>query len=109
MESAHNSVHKMEPSDYYDKNFTIMAQLHFHNQAHGLRELVHNTVAGSPFVVSRNLNVEVEQSEVTLRGCVPSFHQKQLAQESIKHIEGIGEIRNELTVVQVPRLQSAFA
>ena len=85
-----------------------MAQLHFHDQAHGLRELIHNTVAGSPFVSSRNLSIEVEQSQVTLRGDVPSFHQKQLAQEAIRHLDGVDEICNELTVVQMRHLQDVL-
>ncbi len=80
-----------------------MVQKHQIDPPHNLKELVHNRLAGSPFITSRSLAVDVETNSVTLRGYVPSYYQKQLAQESIRDIEGIEKIQNKLEVVISPR------
>jgi osmotically-inducible protein OsmY len=52
----------------------------------------------NPYVSRRDLRFETHQGRVTLRGIVHSYFQKQMAQESLRHIEGIDEIENELEV-----------
>ena len=79
-----------------------MVQQFYIDQPHSLRELVHNRLAGNPFVISRSLTINVNEDEVTLRGYVPTYYQKQLAQESIRNIEGVRTIHNELEVIDSP-------
>jgi len=52
----------------------------------------------NPHVPGRNLRFETESGRVTLRGVVHTYFQKQMAQEAVRHIDGIDEIRNELEV-----------
>lgn len=46
----------------------------------------------------RNVRVEESQGHVTLKGRVPSYYLKQLAQSIAVSVRGVDEIRNELTV-----------
>jgi osmotically-inducible protein OsmY len=45
--------------------------------------------------------LEAEQGRVILRGKVRSYYQKQMAQEAIRHVDGVSEISNELEVLPV--------
>lgn len=52
----------------------------------------------NPYLNNRNLRFETEQGRVTLRGVVKTYFQKQMAQEAIRHVDGVSEIANELEV-----------
>lgn len=52
----------------------------------------------NPRLARRNLRFETEQGCVTLRGVVRTYYEKQIAQETLRHIEGIDRICNELEV-----------
>jgi osmotically-inducible protein OsmY len=52
----------------------------------------------NPYLTHRDLRFETQQGRVTLRGVVKSYFQKQMAQEALRHVEGIDEIANELEV-----------
>jgi len=52
----------------------------------------------NPHVRKRNLRFETDQGRVILRGVVGTYYQKQMAQEALRHIDGIHEIANELEV-----------
>jgi osmotically-inducible protein OsmY len=56
----------------------------------------------SPYLQRGILRFETAQGRVTLRGVVPSYFQKQMAQEALRRIDGIEEIANELEVVPRP-------
>ncbi|GAB4159332.1 MAG: hypothetical protein Tsb009_36600 [Planctomycetaceae bacterium] len=57
----------------------------------------------SPHFLGRRLNVELKgDDEVILTGFVETYYQKQLAQESLREIEGLGRIHNELEVRAFP-------
>lgn len=55
----------------------------------------------SPYLGRGVLRFETAQGRVTLRGVVPSYFQKQMAQEALRRIDGIDEIANELEVQSV--------
>jgi osmotically-inducible protein OsmY len=63
-----------------------------------LVDKVHGALKGNPYFSGRSLRFETELGRVTLRGVVRSFFQKQMAQEALRHVEGIDEIQNELEV-----------
>ncbi|NLE36737.1 MAG: BON domain-containing protein [Pirellulaceae bacterium] len=48
----------------------------------------------------RRLHLEAERGRITLRGVVRSYYQKQMAQEAVRHVDGVDEITNELEVCQ---------
>ncbi len=52
----------------------------------------------SPYIARRNLRFETSAGRVILRGVVSTYFQKQMAQEAIRHIDGVDEIANELEV-----------
>jgi osmotically-inducible protein OsmY len=55
----------------------------------------------SPYIARRNLRFETVAGRVTLRGIVHSYFQKQMAQEALRHVDGVAEIANELEVCWV--------
>jgi len=63
-----------------------------------LDDQVLTALSRNPYLVGRKLRFETEQGRVTLRGVVRSYFQKQMAQESLRRIEGVAEIHNELEV-----------
>jgi osmotically-inducible protein OsmY len=52
----------------------------------------------SPYLNGRRISVECHQGEVILRGTVPSYYHKQMAQEAVRSISEVGAIRNRLVV-----------
>lgn len=65
---------------------------------HALDDQVHSALRRNPHLLGRSLRFETESGRVTLRGVVRSYFQKQMAQEALRHVEGIHEIYNELEV-----------
>lgn len=66
-----------------------------------LREIVATTLSRSSYLAGKNLRFEVHEDGVVLRGIVRSYYQKQLAQESVRTIDGVSRITNEIEVVSV--------
>lgn len=76
-----------------------MSQLATLDGSHELKDRVRRTLARNPYFNGRDLRIEVQQSDVILRGAVKSYYHKQVAQESLRAIDGLGCIRNELDVI----------
>lgn len=66
--------------------------------AASLDELVKTALGSSPYVSRCKLRFETKEGRVTLRGAVGSYFHKQMAQESLRKVEGIDEIENLLEV-----------
>lgn len=63
-----------------------------------LEDHVQNVIDHNPYLSRRKLQCEAADGHVVLRGQVQSYYQKQMAQESLKKIEGILSINNCLEV-----------
>ena len=63
-----------------------------------LQEEVIEELAFDPRVNSDDIAVTVKEGIITLRGTVPSFHQKWEAEDAVKRIRGVRGIANELAV-----------
>ena len=63
-----------------------------------LNDKVFTALAANPHFSKRNLHFQTEHGRVTLRGSVRSYFQKQMAQEALRHVEGVHQIHNELVV-----------
>jgi osmotically-inducible protein OsmY len=63
-----------------------------------LDERIISALENNPYLNRRNLRFETHEGRVILRGEVSTFFQKQMAQESLRQVEGIDEIANELEV-----------
>jgi len=51
-----------------------------------------------PHVNRRHISCECHQGVLLLRGELPSFYEKQVAQEAVKGVEGIAGIVNDIEV-----------
>lgn len=68
---------------------------------HALGDLVARRLDDSRCWWSRDVEARVDDDgEVWLTGQVRSYYQKQVAQESLRNLQGIRRIRNELCVVR---------
>lgn len=65
-----------------------------------LKKQIHMALNKSPHIPVQSLRFETDSGRVILSGYVPSWYQKQMAQEALRSVEGIAEIQNELRVVQ---------
>jgi osmotically-inducible protein OsmY len=51
-----------------------------------------------PHLVRQRVYIEREQDRIVLRGTVDSYYHKQMVQETVRKIDGIGAIRNLIEV-----------
>jgi osmotically-inducible protein OsmY len=63
-----------------------------------LDEQVSALLAKSPYASTRRLRIETQAGKVVLRGVVPSYYQKQMAQEAVRRLSGVSEVDNQLEV-----------
>lgn len=61
----------------------------------------------SPYLPLREVHCECGGGVLRLWGSLPSYYLKQLAQETVKGLEGVGEIINQIEVLARPCGQSA--
>lgn len=70
-------------------------------------ELMHrvdSAIRQNPHLNGHQVFCQHEQGIVVLHGRVKSFFQKQMAQEALKHLEGVEKVINELEVEWMSRL-----
>ena len=77
--------------------------LHDAHDSRDLRDRIHLVLSRAPHLFGRPIQVEVVDREVLLTGTVRSYFQKQMAQESLRHVLGLGAIRNQLAVMAKTR------
>uniref|UniRef100_A0A7C4LJV6 BON domain-containing protein n=1 Tax=Schlesneria paludicola TaxID=360056 RepID=A0A7C4LJV6_9PLAN len=76
-----------------------MAPQYFHHPAHELAELVRQRLSLPGCAWSRGVRANIhDDGVVVLTGRVRSYYHKQLAQEALRRLTGIGRIHNELCV-----------
>jgi len=60
--------------------------------------LISTAIEKNPHLRKRKLRFEAQEGRVVLRGTVNSYYQKQMAQESLRRLEGVNQIENHLEV-----------
>jgi hypothetical protein len=63
-----------------------------------LRDRVKQFLASQHFVSFRKLEVIVSGDSVVLHGCVPTFHERQLAVALCQHVTGVHQVVDQLIV-----------
>ena len=63
-----------------------------------LEDDVRTAIRENPHLQRRTLHLETQGGRVTLRGVVNSYYQKQMAQESLRRVDGVEQIENQLEV-----------
>jgi osmotically-inducible protein OsmY len=64
-----------------------------------LAEIARGRLRNSPHVSLRTLSCDLEGGGLVLRGRLPGFHHKQLAQETVRRLAAVRQIINETEVV----------
>jgi hypothetical protein len=67
-----------------------------------IAEIARSTLRRSSYFELRDVSCDFSGGTLTLRGRVPSYHLKQLAQASVAEVPGVVEIDNRVEVV-MPR------
>jgi len=58
---------------------------------------------GNAYLALKYVSCECRDGVLTLRGCVPSYYLKQVAQAAVAAIDGVSRIKNEIEVAVPPR------
>ena len=63
-----------------------------------LAERVDSAILGNPHLMGLTVRIETRAGRVVLNGVVPSYYQKQIAQEVVRTVEGVKQVDNQLRV-----------
>jgi osmotically-inducible protein OsmY len=69
----------------------------------GIEESVECRLRGSPYLALRDVGCAYRDGVLTLRGCLPTYYLKQMAQEVSAVVEGVRSIANEIEVIGTRR------
>ena len=64
-----------------------------------LQELAERCLRSNPYLALKNLSCDCQEGVLVLRGCLPSYYLKQVAQEVVARLEGVQAIDNQIQVV----------
>lgn len=62
-------------------------------------DLIEQHLRHNSYLALSNLSCDDHEGVLVLRGRLPSYFLKQMAQEFVAHIEGVGRIDNQIEVV----------
>jgi osmotically-inducible protein OsmY len=63
-----------------------------------VQQQINKALASRGSVPLRQVRVDLHEGLVILRGSVSRYYDKQLAQELVKHIDGVEKLKNEIVV-----------
>jgi osmotically-inducible protein OsmY len=64
-----------------------------------IKDLAERCLHSNPYLALKNIHCDYLDGVLFLRGCLPSYYLKQLAQEVVGGMEGVGRIDNQIQVV----------
>jgi len=64
-----------------------------------LAEWAESLLRSNSYLALKNISCVFEVGILTLRGCLPSYYLKQIAQETLAPLEGLAQIDNQIAVV----------
>jgi hypothetical protein len=64
-----------------------------------IKDLAERFLHSNPYLALRNISCDYLGGVLSLRGCLPSYYLKQLAQEAVADLDGIDHIDNQIQVV----------
>ena len=74
------------------------SNLAFHSPSHRIAEEARQRLRSSPPLHRRDLSCDCEEGVLWLHGQLPSFYEKQIAQEAVKSVEGVAGVINDIEV-----------
>ena len=70
-----------------------------HFRSHDVAQAAKSRLEKSPYMAIRRMSCECDEGVLFLRGRLPNFYQKQLAQETVAKLEGVVQLVNEIEVI----------
>ena len=65
----------------------------------GPEELAEGCLRRNPYLALKSVSCEWRDGVLVLRGCLPSYYLKQVAQEVVARLEGVQAVDNQLQVM----------
>ena len=62
-------------------------------------DVAERCLRGHPYLALKNVSCDWLGGVMVLRGCLPSYYLKQVAQEAVAALEGVERIDNQIQVV----------
>ena len=63
-------------------------------------DVAERCLRGHPYLALKNVSCDWLDGVLVLRGCLPSYYLKQVAQEVVAHqVQGVGRLDNQIQVV----------
>ncbi|MBV9123610.1 MAG: BON domain-containing protein [Planctomycetes bacterium] len=69
------------------------------NSCPNLCTLAEGRLRSLPYAALKQISCEDHQGVLTLRGCVPTYYLKQVAQEAVAQVPGVERIENRIAVL----------
>ena len=73
-----------------------------------IAEMAMERLRDSPYKAMRRISCECKHGVLFLRGRLFSFHEKQVAQETVARIDGVTQVVNEIEVTDRPGNEEAL-
>jgi hypothetical protein len=61
--------------------------------------LAEGRLRGNPYLALRDISCDCRGGVLVLRGCLPSYYLKQVAQEAVARLDGVQAVDNQIVVV----------
>jgi osmotically-inducible protein OsmY len=65
----------------------------------GIAEEAEIRLRSNSYLALKNVSCEHSEGVLTLRGCLPSYYLKQMAQTAVARLDGVQRIVNEIEVI----------
>jgi osmotically-inducible protein OsmY len=62
-------------------------------------DLAERSLRSNSYLALKNISCDLLDGVLVLRGCLPTYYLKQIAQEVVAHLEGVKRIENQIQVV----------
>ena len=85
---------------------TEMAMERLTERPMGVADRARSRLLGNPYLALRNVQCDFADGVLTLRGCLPSYYLKQVAQTAVAQLDGVRQVVNLIQVVPPTRREA---
>jgi osmotically-inducible protein OsmY len=82
---------------------TSLPDVSFSASPSHIREGAESRLRSNGYLAMKNVSCDYENGILTLRGCVPSYFLKQMAQTAVARMPGVERVINDIVVISSPR------
>jgi osmotically-inducible protein OsmY len=65
----------------------------------GVKELAERCLRNNPYLALKNVSCDLLGGVLVLRGCLPTYYLKQIAQQAVASLEGVERVDNQIEVL----------